>query len=458
MKTIKIISFILLLFIIITGCGNNSLLNPNEPVIITLWHNYGGQMEASMNDLVDEFNGTVGKEQGIIINITSVSSSSALYDKIVASADGIPGSSELPNITTGYPKSALILNKNEKLLDLKEYFSEKELDQYLPRFIEEGVISDKLAVFPTAKSTEVLFLNKTLFDQFSDATGIEIETLTTFEGISDAAIKYYEWTDSKTPDIPNDGKSFYTSDSWFNIAQIGMNQFGDNFIVNEAINYSDNYKKIWSAYFEAAIKGGFAIYNGYSSDLAKTGEIVCSTGSTAGILFYGDTITYKDNTIENVEYEILPYPIFKGGNKIALQRGGGMIVTKSSKEKEYASVEFLKWFTAPEQNMKFISETGYLPVTKRAFETKIEENINRVENVNIKKLLKTAVTMYNEYDFYIPPVFEKFDSLEKTYSERIKQASLNARTDYLLLLDTKDTDEAFKNASQNVFENFTEKN
>ncbi len=458
MKTIKIISFILLLFIIITGCGNNSLLNPNEPVIITLWHNYGGQMEASMNDLVDEFNGTVGKEQGIIINITSVSSSSALYDKIVASAEGIPGSSELPNITTGYPKSALILNKNEKLLDLKEYFSEKELDQYLPRFIEEGVISDKLAVFPTAKSTEVLFLNKTLFDQFSDATGIEIETLTTFEGISDAAIKYYEWTDSKTPDIPNDGKSFYTSDSWFNIAQIGMNQFGDNFIVNEAINYSDNYKKIWSAYFEAAIKGGFAIYNGYSSDLAKTGEIVCSTGSTAGILFYGDTITYKDNTIENVEYEILPYPIFKGGNKIALQRGGGMIVTKSSKEKEYASVEFLKWFTAPEQNMKFISETGYLPVTKRAFETKIEENINRVENVNIKKLLKTAVTMYNEYDFYIPPVFEKFDSLEKTYSERIKQASLNARTDYLLLLDTKDTDEAFKNASQNVFENFTEKN
>lgn len=458
MKTIKIISFILLLFIIITGCGNNSLLNPDEPVIITLWHNYGGQMEASMNDLIDEFNGTVGKEQGIIINITSVSSSSALYDKIVASADGIPGSSELPNITTGYPKSALILNKNEKLLDLKEYFSEKELDQYLPRFIEEGVISDKLAVFPTAKSTEVLFLNKTLFDRFSDATGIEIETLTTFEGISDAAIKYYEWTDSKTPDIPNDGKSFYTSDSWFNIAQIGMNQFGDNFIVNEAINYSDNYKKIWSAYFEAAIKGGFAIYNGYSSDLAKTGEIVCSTGSTAGILFYGDTITYKDNTIENVEYEILPYPIFKGGNKIALQRGGGMIVTKSSKEKEYASVEFLKWFTAPEQNMKFISETGYLPVTKRAFETKIEENINRVENVNIKKLLKTAVTMYNEYDFYIPPVFEKFDSLEKTYSERIKQASLNARTDYLLLLDTKDTDEAFKNASQNVFENFTEKN
>jgi len=458
MKTTKIISCLLLLLIFITGCGNNSPLNPNEPVIITLWHNYGGQMEESMNDLVDEYNGTFGKEQGIIVNITSVSSSSALYDKILASADGIPGSSELPNITTGYPKSALILMKNDKLVDLKEYFSQEELDQYLPRFIEEGIISDKLAVFPTAKSTEVLFLNKTLFERFSNATGISIDSLSTFEGISEAAIKYYEWTDSQTPDIPNDGKSFYTSDSWFNVAQVGMNQFGDNFIVNEAINYSDNYKKILESYIEASIKGGFAIYNGYSSDLAKTGEIVCSSGSTAGILFYGNTITYKDNTKENVEYEILPYPIFKGGKKIALQRGGGMIVTKSTKQKEYASAQFLKWFTAPEQNMRFISETGYLPVTKNAFETKIDENIDKVSNENVKKLLQTAFTMYKEYDFYIPPVFDEFDSMEKIYNERIKQIALDVRTDYLSFLNTNETDEAFKNASKNVFEIFVSKN
>jgi hypothetical protein len=43
---------------------------------------------------------------------------------------------------------------------------------------------------------------------------------------------------------------------------------------------------------------------------------VCSTGSTAGILFYGDTITYPDNTIEEVEYEILPYPVLKEEKKL----------------------------------------------------------------------------------------------------------------------------------------------
>lgn len=143
MSRIKIVAVLLTLLIILTGCENKSPLDPNKPVVITLWHNYGGQMENSMNNLVEEFNSTVGKEQGIIINITSISSSSALYDKITASANNDPGSSELPNITTGYPKSALTLMKKDKLVDLNQYFTKDELDSYIPRFVEEGIISDQ---------------------------------------------------------------------------------------------------------------------------------------------------------------------------------------------------------------------------------------------------------------------------------------------------------------------------
>ena len=457
MKKIIVIALSLIILLpAFSGCGDKSPLDPKKPVIITLWHNYGGQMEKSMNDLVDEFNSTVGYEKGIIINITSVASSSVLYEKIASAAEGHPGASELPNITTGYPKSALVLVNNGKLCDLKEYFTEEELDRYLPQFINEGMISGKLAVFPTAKSTEVLFLNKTLFYRFSEATGIGMDELSTFEGIVRAAIRYYEWTDSLTPDIPDDGKTFYIADSWFNIAQVGMYQMGDSFIVNETLNYSEEYRKrIWEPFLKAFAKGGFAIYDGYSSDLAKTGDIVCSTGSTAGILFYGDTITYPDNTTIDVEYEILPYPVFEGGKKAAIQRGGGMIVTKSTREKEYASAEFLKWFTAPEQNLRFISETGYLPVTREAFETRIEENIDKIGNRNIRKLLRTAVAMYRDYDFYIPPVFDEIDSLEKSYSVRMMKAAVKVRENYMSLLETMAPDEAYKKAEENVFEDFT---
>ena len=55
------------------------------------------------------------------------------------------------------------------------------------------------------------------------------------------------------------------------------------------------------------------------------------------VVFYGDSITYPDNTVEQVAFSILPYPIFSGGEKIAIQRGAGMLIASSTPEKEYAA-------------------------------------------------------------------------------------------------------------------------
>ena len=43
-----------------------------------------------------------------------------------------------------------------------------------------------------------------------------------------------------------------------------------------------------------------------------------------------------------------------------------MVVSKSDQRHEYASVEFLKWFTQPENNLRFGCVAGYLPVMKEA--------------------------------------------------------------------------------------------
>ena len=36
-----------------------------EPVTVSLWHVYGGEVDSPLNVLVDEFNATVGREQGV---------------------------------------------------------------------------------------------------------------------------------------------------------------------------------------------------------------------------------------------------------------------------------------------------------------------------------------------------------------------------------------------------------
>lgn len=420
----------LMLACLLPGCtGGGAKLNPKNPVTLTLWHNYGGQMQNTMDKLVDEFNMTVGRESGIVVSVTSISAMKEQEEKLSMIASGAPGAEEMPDLVTAYPNTALLLSEKGLLAGLDAYFKEDELKAYVPQFIEEGRLPDgKLYVFPIAKSSEVLFLNQTLFDRFSAATGVKAESLSTFEGIAQAAVQYYEWTDSLTPDIDGDGKAFYAADSWFNIAQAGMAQMGGGFVEpDKLLTNAPAYKRIWDFCALPALSGGYAVIDGYSSDLSKTGDIVCSTGSTAGILFYGDSITYPDNRIEKISYSILPYPVFAGGEKVAMQRGAGMIVARSTPLKEHAAALFLKWFTDPAQNIRFISSTGYLPVTALAYDQIMQHKGESAENPNIQNLLQTAVDMHREYAFITAPNYERFGELSKKYEADIKKAMQEGR-------------------------------
>ncbi len=422
-KMLAVLLFFAMLCSILVGCSK-SPLNPKDPVTLTMWHNYGGDMQETMDALIDEFNSTAGKEKGIVINVTAISSSSELNKSLDMIANDDPGAPDMPDIFTGYPKVAIQFQEKGMLCDLSNYFTENEINQYVDAFIEEGKLSDGgLYVFPIAKSTEVLYVNQTLFDKFSAATGAKAEDLATFEGIARLSKQYYEWC----------GKQFYAADSWFNFAEVGMAQLGDSIFSGEALSFeSDNFKYIFDTVYTPAVEGGIAVYDGYSSDLSKTGDIVCSTGSSAGILFYGDTITYKDGIVENVEYSILPYPVFENGTKTALQRGGGLMVAKTDEKKEYASCEFIKWLTAAEQNMKFVDETGYLPVTKQAFEQDMETHLATVEDPRVKKMLTSVMDMYDEYAFFTAPTYSNFDSDSSAFEKNLYTALSVDRDKFLL--------------------------
>ncbi|MGB4661350.1 MAG: extracellular solute-binding protein, partial [Mobilitalea sp.] len=305
-----------------SGCQDSNPLDAKDPVTLTMWHNFGGDMQTTMDLLLDEFNSTIGKEEGIIINVTAISSSKELQENLDMIVNGDPGAPEIPDLFTAYPKTAFHFQEKDMLVNFDDYFTEEELSKYVLSFIQEGRFGDNgLYVFPFAKSTEILFLNKTLFDRFAAENDVTTGDLATIEGILQTSVKYYEWTDAKTPDIEQDGKMFFAADSWLNFTQSVFAQQGAQLFQDDKINLNqDTYTRLWNLLYPAVAKGGIAIYDGYSSDLSKTGDLVCSVGSTAGIIFYGDTITYSDNTVEEVAYDILPYPIMNGANKIAIQR------------------------------------------------------------------------------------------------------------------------------------------
>ncbi|MGN1196285.1 MAG: hypothetical protein ACI4TA_01640 [Acetatifactor sp.] len=102
------------------GCGIEN--QKEDPVTVTLWHVYGGQTDSPLNDLIEEFNQTTGAEENIRIKVTSVSNTNTIH---------------------------------------------------------EGIVNDRLVVLPVAKSTEILYVNKTAFDRFAADTGASLSDLNT---------------------------------------------------------------------------------------------------------------------------------------------------------------------------------------------------------------------------------------------------------------------------------------
>ena len=280
---------------LLAGCGSSAKvkLDPDNPVTVTIWHYYNGMQQSAFDELVDEFNNTVGREQGIFVNGHSQGKVEELEATVQASINKEVGSEDVPNIFSSYADTAYAVEKMGLLADLSQYMTKDELDTYVDSFVDEGRIGDngELKIFPTAKSSEVLTMNKNVWDVFSQAAGVSLDDLKTMEGLVLVAQKYYEWTDAKTPDIPDDGKAFYGRDAVANLFIIGSKQLGKDIFAVEngkvTLNVDkDIMKRIWDCYYVPLVKGYFGAYGRFRSDDLKIGQIIAFTGSSHVIHAY----------------------------------------------------------------------------------------------------------------------------------------------------------------------------
>ena len=421
-KGLSLILAAVFLLLSLTGCAQETKLNPNNPVTLTMWDVYGSQTESPLNESINEFNRTVGKETGIVVNVASVSSSSAIDEALTAAAKNMPGVPALPDLFTAYPRVAEIIGY-DKLLNWKDYLTEQELGAFVGAFVEEGCFEDELLMLPVAKSTELLFVNQTLFDKFRAAAEVSTESLATFEGLFAACEAYYDWSD---------GQNMFQINDFYHYALAGMAAFGKDFVVSGRLNLeSDAFGKVWAPMAHAGIHGGLCIGDGYASDRWKTGEIICNTGSTAGVLYLRDYVTYADNSTEDIETSILTYPCFENGSATVVHRGGGLFALKNEDErKNEAAAIFAKWLTEKDNSLGFVTKAGYLPVTNAAFDY-LFENTDFVENEKYRLLYNAVNGMSEEYTYCAVPVYEGASDTQSSFEKNVKSVLLAAQEEYL---------------------------
>lgn len=396
--------------VFLTGCSPSGVLDPKNPVTITIWHYYNGSQQQAFDTMVESFNQTVGKEKGIIVTSFSQGGVKDLTDKIVAAANKDVGAENMPDIFAAYADTAYEIDKMGIVADISQYITQKELDEYVDSYIEEGRFTSdgSIKIFPIAKSTEVLMLNETQWNLFKTATGVSEADLTTWESVTEVSKKYYQWTDSLTPD-KNDGKAFIGRDAVANYFLVGSMQLG-----TEIFDYSDIamkfvldptvMKKLWDNFYVPYVNGYSGAFGRFRSDDVKTGQLIACIGSTSSASYFPKEVTYEDGSKTAIQRKVLPLPNFAGTKPMAVQQGAGMVVCKSVKEKEHASVEFLKWFTDKKQNTEFALMSGYIPVkksarTKEAFAA-AADNMPDALNSFTRDTISVSLDMSQNYTFY----------------------------------------------------------
>lgn len=394
------------------GCGDKSPLDSKNPTLITVWTYYNGDQLSAFDNLVEEFNETVGTEKGIVVKSVSQGSVNDLETNVLAAVQGEVGADEVPNIFMAYADTAYTIDQMGQVMDLKDYLSEEERSAYIDSYIKEGDFAGtgEIKIFPTAKSLEVLVINKTDWDIFAAETGAVYDDLADIEELVATAKKYYEWTDARTPDVPDDGKALFGRDAMANYMLIGSMQLGQEiFEVSDGrmtLHFDREVaRRLWDNYYIPHIRGYFAATGRFRSDDIKTGNIIAYVGSSSSVSFFPDTVSISDTESYPIEMDVLPCPKF-AGDAYAVQQGAGMVVTKGEEAEVYACVEFLKWFTADERNIKFSVDSGYLPVTKTGNNMDAIAGSGAEIKDSMLKTLDVGVDMVNSNEMYTTSAFE----------------------------------------------------
>lgn len=411
-KTILALFLAVVLLIASCGCaGGDKVLDPKNPVTVTVWHYYNGAIMNAFDAMVEEFNEKVGREKGIIVETVGMSSVAELEREVLASANQEVGSRTLPDVFASYADTAYSVEELGLLADLGQYFSDEERKEYLESFIEEGRIglSGELRIFPIAKASEALMINDTDWLPFAEANGLSCSDLSTFEGVARVSALYYEWTEERE----GTGKALFGRDSMANMFIVASKQFGTEiFSVSEGkatVNINEDVtRKIWDYYYLPYIQGHYFSYGRFRSDDTKVGDILTYIGSTSSASYFPDEVTQGGETYP-ISCKVLPVPGFEGTENVMVQQGAGMVVLKSDKRHETASVTFLKWFTETRNNIEFCALSGYLPVKKEAqdfdtFMTMVDELGLTIDDIT-RETLRVSLESIKDSEFYTNKAF-----------------------------------------------------
>ncbi len=404
---------------LMTGCGskNNAsseeiVTEITEPVEISFWHAMSGDLDKTLENLTNKF---MEANPNIKVNLQNQSTYNDLQQKMTAT---LASPKDLPTLTQAYPHWMINAMQDELLVDLKPYIENETIgsenyNDMLEGFKTASEIDGKIYGMPFNKSTEVIWYNKTLFDEL----GLEVPT--TFEEFAQVA------------------KTITEKKGIVGAGFDALNNFYTTYLKNKGVDFNSETDVTSAESVEAAnyyldgIKEGYFRIAGtdmYLSGPFAAEQLGMYVGSNAGESFVKQGVDGK------FEIGVAPYPA-----ESVMQQGTDLYMfSNATAEQRTAAFEFLKFLTSTENQITWGVETGYIPATHAA--------ISSDEYKNSGSLVSSILEEATSKNLFINDVAQGVDS---AYNEsRVVMEDILADKNS----DVKSKLEAYRNTLMGIYE------
>lgn len=388
----------------------------NAGITLELWHAQTDENGIALDKVVQLFNET--NEYGITVNATCQGGYTDCHNKILSSL----AAGNYPNIGQAYNNNMMSYMPSGKLMDLTDYLNDEfgitaeELAQVVPSYLEENHAFPDGNTYATSlgKSTEVMFYNKTFFDEH----GLEVPT--TYEELAEVAKQIADIT----------GRPSVGFDSMDNLGIYGPVNFGAKYADTQGNLYifdEDNIDATMEFYrwWQKGIQEGYFRTAGedrYCSGPFSNGTIIVYIGSSAGTAYI---------LPDGFECAVTYSPV--GKNPAVIQQGGNFCgFTTGDAMTDLATSIFLEYMYDAEASGLYAANTGYAPSSKGGLDTQAYKD--SIAAGGIGPEAKDISATYPDGVLAYDPVFENSYETRLALSDIVEAIALDPDADIEALI------------------------
>lgn len=327
---------------------------PGEPVTVVMWHTLTDHHQAALDEIIEKFNASQDRYK-VVAEQQPYSEFSAKLLQAVSSGTG-------PDFTKMFASDAVNYIEEGYLYDFAPLINDPEIgtpdfkDQIVPGLYEEITQwdKDKIYMIPRTYGSEVLFYNKTWFDELG------LDAPTTWTEVEEASKAIYE----------KYGVAGFGTDSITDTFTIWMMQGGSDYIDVEnktvAIDRDLAIEKL--NWFAKGVQEGYFRLVGedkYFSNPFGSKAVGMYIGSAAGYDYFYAAI--PEDGEGHFELGVCPVPQ-EGPEKYISNFGNTWVCLARDDEHARGAYEFITFMNQKENAIPWAMAYGALPARKEAVE------------------------------------------------------------------------------------------